>query len=524
MNLFPIFADLAGRAVLIVGGGSVAERKAALLLAAEARIDIVAQDLTPTLAEWAKSGRVRHLARQFAAEQLDNRWLAIAATDDSALNALVAVAAKTRHIFVNVVDNAALSTFHVPAIVDRSPLIIAISSGGAAPILARLARERIESFFDPSWGTLADLLARTRARIRARYAQVAPRRRFYERVLRGPVAELVRAQRPQEAQSALEQMLGDAATGAPSPSPQPSALSPATGSVVLVGAGPGDPGLLTLHALRALNEADVILHDRLVSDAVLDLARRDAVRVDVGKIVGKHHTPQAGINALMVEHARAGKRVVRIKGGDPFIFGRGGEEIEFLRAHGIAYSVVPGITAAIACAAYAGIPLTHRDHAQVVRFATAHRKRSEGPSNNDVAHGATPSSPPPRAGEGKGRGQASDALTAGGETLAIYMGVAEFASVRDRLYNEGVSAGTPFAIIENGTRPEQRVLVGTLAELVECAAAYAVQAPALLVVGGVAELAATQHWFGARPLQSDNPVARSATITPPLPFAGEGKG
>ncbi len=497
MNLFPIFADLAGRAVLIVGGGSVAERKAALLLAAEASIDVVAQDLTPTLAEWAGKGRVRHLARQFSAEQLDNRWLAIAATDDPALNALVATVAKTRHIFVNVVDDAALSTFHVPAIVDRSPLVIAISSGGAAPMLARLARERIETLFDQSWGALADLLAHTRERIRARYAQVEPRRRFYERILRGSVAELVRAQRPKEAQSALQQMLDDAAIEAQSPSPQPSALRPATGSVVLVGAGPGDPGLLTLHALRALNEADVILHDRLVSDAVLDLARRDAVRIDVGKIVGKHHTPQAGINALMVDHARAGKRVVRIKGGDPFIFGRGGEEIEFLRAHGIAYSVVPGITAAIACAAYAGIPLTHRDHAQVVRFATAHRRRSEGES---------------------------DALTAGGETLAIYMGVAEFANVRDRLYDEGVSAGTPFAIIENGTRPEQRVLVGTLAELVECASAYQVQAPALLVVGDVAELAATQHWFGACPLQSDNPVARSATITPPLPLAGEGKG
>ncbi len=505
MNLFPLFADLAGRAVLLVGGGSVAERKAALLLAAGARIDVVAQDLTPTLAEWTRAGRLRHLARQFAAEQLDKRWLAIAATDDATLNALVAAVAQTRHIFVNVVDDAALSTFHVPAIVDRSPLIVAISSGGAAPMLARLARERIETLFDRSWGALADLLAPARARIRARYAQVAPRRRFYERVLRGPVARLVTQGRHAEAQAALSAEL-DA---------QEVESSATTGSVVLVGAGPGDPGLLTLNAIRALNEADVILHDRLVSDAVLDMARRDAERIDVGKIAGKLHTPQAGINALMVEHARAGKRVVRIKGGDPFIFGRGGEEIEFLRAHGIAYSVVPGITAAIACAAYAGVPLTHRDHAQVVRFATAHRKRSEGPSNDDVAHGATPSSPPPRAGEGKGRGRASDALTAGGETLAIYMGVAEFANVRDRLYDEGVSAGTPFAIIENGTRPEQRVLVGSLAELVECASAHAVRAPALLIVGDVAQLAVAQHWFGDPPLQSDNLVVGRRAITKP---------
>jgi uroporphyrin-III C-methyltransferase/precorrin-2 dehydrogenase/sirohydrochlorin ferrochelatase len=477
MKLFPLFANLDGRSVLLVGGGAVAERKAALLTAAKARVDIVAATLSTTLGELARAGKVRHLARQFSAEQLDGRWLAIAATDDGALNATVAAAAKTRHIFVNVVDDAELSSFHVPAIVDRSPLIVAISSGGSAPMLARLARERIEAYFDHTWGALADLLGQARARIRERFARVADRRRFYEHVLRGPVVRLIHQQRHDDAAAALAAELDASTTSA-----QPDAAGdspfaappPAVGSVVLVGAGPGDPGLLTLHALRALNEADVILHDRLVSDAVLDLARRDAERVDVGKIVGKHHTPQDSIQALMLANALAGKRVVRLKGGDPFVFGRGGEEIEFLRAHGVPYSIVPGITAAVACSAYAGIPLTHRDHAQVVRFATAHRKRSEGES---------------------------DALTAGGETLAIYMGVAEFASVRDKLYDEGVSAGTAFAIIENGTRPEQRVFTGTLAELVECAAAFEVRAPALLVVGEVAQLAEGHHWFGAAPLK-----------------------
>ena len=469
MNLFPLFADLSGRSVLLVGGGGVAERKAALLLAAEAQVDVVAPTLTPLLAEWARAGRVRHLARRFSPEQLDGRWLAIAATDDSVVNVEIAAAAKARRIFVNVVDDAGLSTFQVPAIVDRSPLVIAISSGGSAPMLARLARERIESYFDDTWGALATLLARSRSRIRARFGNVEVRRRFYERILRGPVVQAIRAGRVNEAESALDGEL--AAHERALAAVDASAL--AQGSVVLVGAGPGDPGLLTLHALRALNEADVILHDRLVSAAVLDLARRDAERIDVGKIVGRHHTPQDGINALMLEHARSGRRVVRLKGGDPFVFGRGGEEIEFLRAHGVPYAIVPGITAAIACAAYAGIPLTHRDHAQVIRFATAHRKRSEGES---------------------------DALTAGGETLAIYMGVAEFANVRDKLYAEGVSAGTHFAIIENGTRPDQRVLIGTLAELVECATAYRVQPPALLIVGDVAQIAAEHHWFGAGPL------------------------
>jgi uroporphyrin-III C-methyltransferase/precorrin-2 dehydrogenase/sirohydrochlorin ferrochelatase len=275
-----------------------------------------------------------------------------------------------------------------------------------------------------------------------------------------------------DAEAALDRALSAAAPS------NPESRIPNLGSVTLIGAGPGDPGLLTLHALRALNEADVILYDRLVSADVLDLARRDAERIDVGKIAGKHHTPQAAINALMVEHSRAGRRVARVKGGDPFVFGRGGEEVEYLREHGIPWSIVPGITAAVACAAYAGVPLTHRDHAQVVRFATAHRKRSEGEP---------------------------DTLTAGGETLAIYMGVAEAAPLRDRLYEEGWSAATPFAIIENGTRPEQRVFVGVLAELVECATAYAVRAPSLLVVGAVAEFAARQHWFGAPPIMAAPP-------------------
>lgn len=475
MHLFPLFADLSGRRVLIVGGGTVAERKAALLLGAGAQVDVVAAELTSLFGRWIEAGKVQRRADAFGEEQLDACWLAVAATNDRALNARVAAAATARRIFVNVVDDPPLCTFQVPSIVDRSPLMIAVSTGGAAPMLARLARERIETLFDHSWGTLAALLERARARIRARYAALPARRRFYETLLRGPVMRLAAAQRFEEAQAALDAELnGFASTGDKSQHASLEAQPlPEHGSVTLIGAGPGDPGLITLNALRALNEADVILHDRLVSAEVLDLARRDAERIDVGKIVGKHHTPQARINELMLAEARKGRRVVRVKGGDAFIFGRGGEEIEYLREHGIRYSIVPGITAAIACAAYAGIPLTHRDHAQSVRFATAHRRRSEGDA---------------------------DALTAHGETLSVYMGVAEAEPLRERLLAEGWPAATPFAIVENGTRPEQRVVLGTLAELVERVQMHRVHAPALLIVGAVAALAAQNHWFAAAPL------------------------
>jgi uroporphyrin-III C-methyltransferase / precorrin-2 dehydrogenase / sirohydrochlorin ferrochelatase len=367
-----------------------------------------------------------------------------------------------RRIFVNVVDDAALSSFHVPAVVDRAPLTIAISSGGEAPMLARLLRERLETLLDHSLGALATLAARLRRRIRLRHPNLAARRNFYESLFAGPVATLLRQGRPEEARRTAEQALAAVRVAS-------------TGSVVLVGAGPGDPGLLTLRALRALNEADVILHDRLVSAEVLDLARRDAERIEVGKQAGHHHTTQDGIHALLLQHAQAGRRVVRLKGGDPFVFGRGGEELEFLRDHGIPYEVVPGITAAVACAAYAGVPLTHRDHAQSVRFVTAHCQ-----SSRDTLDWA--------------------ALAQERQTLAVYMGVAELAELRMRLIEHGRAPSTPFALIENGSRPEQRVITGTLADLAERAASHAVRSPALLILGEVAALASSLAWFGQPPL------------------------
>lgn len=329
-------------------------------------------------------------------------------------------------------------------------------------MLARLLRERLETLLDHSLGALATLMARLRKRIRARLPDMAARRGFYESLLAGPVATLLQNGRPDEAMAAAERTLANARTAA-------------SGSVVLVGAGPGDPGLLTLRALRVLNEADVILHDRLVSADVLALARRDAERIEVGKQAGRHHTTQDGIHGLLLQHARAGRRVVRLKGGDPFVFGRGGEELEFLRAHDIPCEVVPGITAAVACAAYAGVPLTHRDHAQSVRFVTAHCQASR-----DTLDWA--------------------ALASERQTLAVYMGVGELGTLQARLIEHGRVASTPFALVENGSRPSQRVVCGTLANLAERARAHAVRSPALLILGEVAALAPSLAWFGAPPL------------------------
>jgi uroporphyrin-III C-methyltransferase/precorrin-2 dehydrogenase/sirohydrochlorin ferrochelatase len=460
--LFPLFADLSGRRVVVVGGGAVARRKAEALLRAGADVAIGAPAFDETLARWASEGRIRRLDGAFDPAWLDDAWLAIAATDDHAVNQAVVAAADARRIFANVVDDARASRFHVPARVERGPLQIAISSGGGAPMLARLVRERLEAQFDESFGALARFLARHRGRIRARWPAVEARRRGIAALLDGTLQSLLRKRRYRDAERLLDAALRGEAT--------------ATGSVALVGAGPGDPGLLTLHALRALNSADVIVHDRLVGDEVLQLARRDAERIDVGKRVGEDHdATQRRIHALLVEHARAGRRVVRLKGGDPFVFGRGGEELEALHAQGIAFEVVPGITAAIACAAYAGIPLTHRDHAHSVRFLTASTR--DGGDPHPWADLARP-----------------------GQTLAFYMGASSLDRIAANLLAGGRAASTPFAIIENGTHATQRVVCGTLAELPALARFHGVKAPALLVVGEVAAAAQALHWFGRAPL------------------------
>lgn len=466
MRYFPLFADLHDRRVLVVGGGAVAERKLRLLLEAGAQVTVVAPEFDVSLLHLAEvdSDRVRLRREPFRDAHLDGAVLAVAATDNPGVNAHVAAVGRERNVLVNVVDVAELSSFIVPAIVDRSPLVVAISSGGVAPVLARHVRERIEALVDGSVGRLAVLLERWRGHIRQRLPDLAARRRFYEHLLRGRVADLVRRRDEAEAEHELERALAQRGTAH-------------RGSVVLVGAGPGDPGLLTLNALRALQDADVVLHDRLVSREVLDLARRDAVRITVGKSARDHQSvPQPRIHELMLEHARAGRRVVRLKGGDPFIFGRGGEELEFLASHGIAFEVVPGITAAIACGAYAGIPLTHREHAQSVRLVTAHCGESF-----DTLDWA--------------------ALAQERQTLAFYMGVAGLDRIRDSLVAHGRSPATPVAIVENGSRAEQRVVLATLGELDEAGRAARVASPALVIVGEVAALAGRLAWFGRAPIE-----------------------
>ncbi|MCP3325134.1 uroporphyrinogen-III C-methyltransferase [Aeromonas hydrophila] len=456
MDYLPIFCRLDNKPVLLVGGGEVAERKARLLLDAGAQLTVVAPELDPELAELAANGSIEWLAGEFAPAQLTGKWLVVAATDRREVNALVYQSANQARIFANVVDDPKRSSFIMPSIIDRSPLMVAISSGGKAPVLARLLREKLEALLPQHLGAVAAFAGSLRERVKARFANMGERRRFWERLLGADRLGQALAR----GDSASANQLADSLFADESQS---------GGEVVLVGAGPGDPGLLTLHALRQMQQADVVVYDRLVSDEVMALVRRDAKRIFVGKQAGNHCVPQEGINQLLLEEAKKGQRVVRLKGGDPFIFGRGGEELETLVGSGIGFQVVPGITAASGCAAYAGIPLTHRDHAQSVRFVTAH---------------------------GKGGAQDLDwpLLAKDKQTLVFYMGLSSCATIREQLLTHGKAGDTPVALIERGTQPSQRVIRGTLDQLP--ALAVGVESPALIMVGSVVTLADQLAWFG----------------------------
>ncbi|WP_322996400.1 siroheme synthase CysG [Castellaniella sp.] len=480
MQHFPLFADLHGRTVLVVGAGVVADRKISLLLSAGAQVVVGAHAAHPQVQARALAGQIELRLAPFDPAWLDEAWLVIAATNDRALNQRIAQAAQARRLFCNVVDDAALSSAQVPAIVDRAPLTIAISSGGSAPVIARRLRERIETLLEPALGPLASLARHKRQAIRQARPQLRARRAFYDWLMDGPVLGALRRGQHQEAEAALDQALAQD-TQAP------------VGKVLLVGAGPGDPGLLTLRGLRALNEADVILSDRLVSPEVLALARRDAQVLDVGKAIGgPHEDTQARIHALMVHHARQGRCVVRLKGGDPLVFGRGGEELQYLQRHGIAYEVVPGITAALACGAYAGIPLTHRDHAQSLTLATAHRRAST--TKSIVLSPVTRNHP---VAPDSSLDTIEEVTTTGdGHTRVYYMGIGRLPSLCQQLLNDGLTATTPCAIVENGSRSNQRVLHATLQTLATQAQAQAIASPALIIVGEVSRLGAQLHWFG----------------------------
>jgi uroporphyrin-III C-methyltransferase / precorrin-2 dehydrogenase / sirohydrochlorin ferrochelatase len=481
MDYFPIFLRLAGEPVLVVGGGEVAARKIDLLLRTSARVRVIAPELVPGLAERAAAGEIVHLATEFRPEHLDGVRLAIAATDKHAINAWVAHQAERRNIPVNVVDDRELSRFIVPAIVDRSPVVVAVGSSGDAPVLTRRLRERLESFLPQRLGALARLAGKLRPTIKTRIESPARRRRFWENFFDSPLAGDVLAGREDAADPALPGRIVDSFA-------QIARTPERTGEVALVGAGPGDPGLLTLRALRALQNADVILYDRLVSAEILDLARRDAERINVGKTAGGAQVSQEEINARLVQLAQQGKRVCRLKGGDPFIFGRGGEELEALAAAGVRFEVVPGVTAAAGCAAYAGIPLTHREHAQSLVFVTGHTK--EQASSNALDW---------------------DQLARPAQTVVFYMGLGSLEQTLLRLREHGAPDSRAAAIVEQGTRAEQRVVTGTLADLAQKARRAGVQSPALLIVGEVTRLHETLRWFNAA--TTTNPISKQVRLT-----------
>ena len=448
MDYFPAFLDLDGKSCLVVGGGEVAARKIRLLLAARACVTVIAPKLGASVAALVRDGRIVQVARRYEERDLDGQWLAVSATGDPKVDARVFADAGERRIFCNAVDRQENCSYITPAIVDRSPVLVAVSSAGRAPVLARRIRARIEADLPARLGDLAALAGRYRRYALERLPELSRRLRFWQRVFDGPAAEHALSGDLAAAAAEMTALLGAEDGGN-------------KGLAWLTGAGPGDPDLLTFKALNALQSADVIVYDRLVSDRVLALARRDAQRIAVGKTPGCRANSQNSINALLVRLVASGKRVCRLKGGDPFVFGRGGEEAEALAAAGLDYRVIPGITAAAACAAYAGIPLTHRDCAQLLVFLTAHGRHS-------LAALDWPS------------------LARERQTLAVYMGVSRFPELMDRLIGHGRPADTPIAIIERGTTREQRVLRGTLGQLTLISAAHRVQAPAILLIGDVA--------------------------------------
>lgn len=466
MDYFPAFLRLDGRNCLLVGAGEVAGRKARLLLDAGAKLTVVAPHCGAFVTELAQTNQLRLVTRNFCASDVSGHRLVIAATNDPAVQHAVSMAAEESGIFCNCVDDPDNSSYITPAIVDRGPIVVAISSGGAAPVLARKIRAQLESLLPASIGRLATVARGWRSKVNERLADAFGRRRFWERVFDGRIAKTLEDGGSNAAHQAIAQLLTEA-----SESPDKK------GEAWLVGAGPGDPELLTLRALQAMHIADVILHDRLVSDEVLALGRRDAERIPVGKTPGCKRNSQEQINELLVSLVASGRRVCRLKGGDPFIFGRGGEEVEALVAAGLPYHVVPGITAAAGCAAYSGIPLTHRDASQSVVLLTAHGK-------NSVDRLDWPS------------------LARDRQTLALYMSVQRFPDVMNNLIAHGRTADTPVAIIENGTTAEQRVIRGSLGQLTMLAEAHNVAAPAMLIVGEVASFGHDQsRWSEDRGLK-----------------------
>lgn len=458
MQYYPVFIDIKNHPCLVVGGGAVALRKIRLQLKAGAKITVVAPELCAELRKELGT-QINHIAREFQNSDINGYRLITAATDQAEVNKTISALAQAKNVPVNVVDEPALCSFITPAIVERPPITIGISTGGAAPVLARKIRSIIEAAVPPGYGRLAAAMSHGRDRLKTKLADEPQRRTFWQSVVDGAIAQHFIAGRDQDGIAALDEALDSATT-----------LAQNHGQVSLVGAGPGDPDLLTFRALRLMQAADVVLHDRLVSQDIIDLCRRDADRIYVGKRRAEHSVPQAKINQLLVDLALQGKHVVRLKGGDPFIFGRGGEEIELLSKNGIPFQIVPGITAASGCATYAGIPLTHRDYAQSCLFVAGHLKN--GTIDLDW----------PR-------------LASRNQTTVIYMGLMGLPLICKKLIEHDLPANTPIALIEQGTTEKQRVFTGTLESLPSKIDQENIHAPTLIIIGGVVSLHKEFAWF-----------------------------
>ncbi len=460
MDYLPIFLRLTDQAALVVGGGAVAARKVSLLRQANAHVTVVSPGLEDSLSRLSADKEIEHISGPYQDDMIKHYRLVIAATDDAEVNQKVYEQAKAYNIPVNVVDHPALCSFIMPSIVDRSPIVLAISTGGSSPVLARMIRSRLEALIPASYGRLASLAKKYRSAVKAKFTDVEHRRKFWEKTLEGRVTELVFSGRDIEAENTLQLAIDNN---------DESGLEE-RGEVYLVGAGPGDPDLLTFRALRLMQRADVVLYDRLVSEEIVAMVRRDAEKIYVGKEKANHSVPQEDINKLLVRLAKQGKRVLRLKGGDPFIFGRGGEEIKDLFHENISFQVVPGVTAAAGCAAYAGIPLTHREFSQSVSFVTGHLKDGSFNLNWNL-------------------------LSQPNQTVVIYMGLTGLEIIGQKLIEHGVSHDMPAALIQQGTTKNQRVISATLSTLHEKVKAENVVAPTLVIVGEVVTLQDQLRWF-----------------------------
>jgi len=463
MEYLPLFFDIKQKHCLVVGGGDTAARKTRALLQSHAKVTLVAPKISvlmhELIREFADQSQLVWLQKSFESSDIVPSVLMVVATNDKALNHSILGLGRQQHIPVNMATDPSFGDFIFPSVLDRSPVIIAVASGGHSPILARQIRARLETLIPHSYSQLAQLVGNYRDAVKAKFSSIKQRRRFWENVLQGPIANHILAGRNQLGEQELQALIN-----------QTDQHALQQGEVYLVGAGPGDPDLLTFKALRLMQQADVVFYDRLVSPEILALVRKEAEMIYVGKQRAWHSKRQEEINQLLLEHAQAGKRVLRLKGGDPFIFGRGGEEIATLAEQKIPFQVVPGITAASGCSCYAGIPLTHRDFAQSCVFVTGQLKE-----------GALDLNWP--------------ALVQPNQTVVVYMGLAGLPELTSQLQKHGMAASMPAALVQQGTTDNQRVWISTIADLPRVAEEEKPLAPTLLIIGEVVQLHNDLAWF-----------------------------